>query len=68
MGRETLPKVWDRSGDPRRGPGLVGGPFLRSGTGWGTLGEVQDWSGALSEVRDRSGDPPEGLGRFLGPS
>ena len=52
MGEEVLWKVWDGLVDPSRGPGRVGGPSWRSGTGWGTL----------SEDRDGSWDPPVGLG------
>ena len=47
-------------GDPPRGSGQVGGPsigsgrvrepLMRSGTGWGTLEEVQDGSTDLGEV------------------
>ena len=43
-GRGTLEEVWDRSEDPRRGPGLVGGLSGRSGTGRETLEEAQDGS------------------------
>ena len=53
MGRGTLGEVWDKSGDPPVGPGLVGGPSGRSGMGRWTLGEV--WDG--------SGDPRGGLGQ-----
>ena len=42
-----LPEVWDRSGYPTVGTGLVEGTSHKSGTGRGTL----------PEVRDRSGDP-----------
>ena len=45
--------------DPPRGPGLVGGPFLRSGMGRGTLPEVHGGSGDLREVRNMSGNLPE---------
>ena len=51
-GLRTLPKVWVGSrdstggsgqiGEPLVGPGRVGGPTERSGTGWGTVREVQD--------------------------
>ena len=40
MGRGTLPKVRDGSGDPPGGPGQVGGPSLWSWMGRGTLPEV----------------------------
>ena len=47
----------------------------RSGTGWGTRGDVQDGLGDLGEVRetleeiwDGSGDPPKSPGRVGGPS
>ena len=57
MGFEILGEVRDGSGDPRRGRdgstdtrgglGRVGGPSRRSGTGQGTIGEVQDGSGTV---------------------
>ena len=53
MGWGTLPEVRDRSGETLGGPGRVGGPSRRSGTGRGTL----------SKVWDRLGDPPRGLRR-----
>ena len=52
MGREILGEILDGSGDPRVGPGRVGGTSERSGTGGGTLGEI----------REGSMDPLEGLG------
>ena len=33
MGRRTLPEVWNGSGYPPRGPGLVEGPSGKFGTG-----------------------------------
>ena len=49
-------------GDHRGGPGMVGRPSGRSGTGWGTFLEVldelgdprgvRDWWGTLGEVWD----------------
>ena len=67
MGRGTLPKVRDRSAGPPGGPeafapprgsGRVLRPFLRSGTCWE----------ALPEVQDGLGDPPGGLGLAREPS
>ena len=43
--------------DPSGGAGLVREPSGRSGTGWETLGEVQDGLG----------ESPGGLGRIGGP-
>ena len=62
-------KVWDRSGDPRRGLGQVkqiGGSPWRSGTVQGTLREVQDGSADPPWVQDGSGDPRlrSGMGRW----
>ena len=61
----TLKEVWDRSRDPRGGPGRVGGPSGRCGTGrrllgrsrmgQGTLGEVRDWMGRSGTVRGTLG-------------
>ena len=52
-GQGTFKEVRDGSGDPRGGPGRVGGhserskgPSVKSGTGQGTLGESH------GEVRD----------------
>ena len=45
-GRETLPEVQKRSGDPS----------LRSRIGRGKLPEDQKWSGTLSKVRKWLGD------------
>ena len=42
MGRGTLGKVRNGSGDPRGGQGRVRGYSRRSGTGLGTLGKVRD--------------------------
>ena len=84
----TIGEVWDSSGDPgevrdgsedpRGGPGRVGGPSRRSGTGWGTLREFRNGSldsrGSLGRVggpwggSGRVGDPRGGPGRFVGPS
>ena len=57
-------------GDPPGGPEVVGGPFLRSGSGRGTLPvvrkwsvdppEVRKWSGTLPEIRKWMEDPPGG--------
>ena len=58
MGQRTINEVRDWLGDPRGGPGRVGGPTGRSGTGLRTYGEV----------RDELGDPWEGLGQVGGPS
>ena len=58
MGRGTLGEVWDGSLDPRGGPGRIGGPSSRSGTGRGTR-----W-----EVRDSSLDPRGGSQLVGGPS
>ena len=62
MGRGTLEEVRYMLGDPRGGPGRVLGPLERSGTGRGTLWEVQDGLGTLVEVRDGSEDPQRGTG------
>ena len=51
-GREVLHKVWDRSWDPPKGLGWVGGPSRMSGACQGTL----------LEVRNETGDPPRGPG------
>ena len=51
-----LKELRDVSQDSRRGPGRVGGPSRRSGTGRETLGMV----------RDGSGDTRGGLGRVAG--
>ena len=53
MGRDTLRVVRVGSGHTKFGPGHVGTPSGRSGTGWDTL----------RKVRDGSGLPPEGPGR-----
>ena len=82
MGRRTLGEVWNRLGDPRRGPGRVGGPSRMSGTVPWTLGVGEPFArygtgrepsgrsgtarGILGEVLDRSGDPREGRGRVGG--
>ena len=58
--------VRNGSWDPPGGPGCVGAPFRRSGTGYGILPEVLDGSGNLLEVLDGSGDPPLGPGRIWG--
>ena len=44
-GSGTLGEVGDELGDPRVGPGLVGGPSGWSGTGRGSIPEVRDGSG-----------------------
>ena len=51
MGRATLGVVWDGLGDPQGGQGPVRGPSCRTGTDWGTLGEVRD--GSRRSVRGR---------------
>ena len=43
-GRRTIIEVWEESGDPRGGPGRVGGLSRRCGTDRWTLGEVRDGS------------------------
>ena len=45
MGQGTLREVQVGLQDPLGGPGRVGGPTRRYGTGQGTHGEVQDGSG-----------------------
>ena len=61
-------EVLDGSGDPQGGPGRVGGPAERSGTGRVNLEDVRDrleepWGGPgriggpSGEIRDGSGDP-----------
>ena len=67
-GQGTLDDVLDGSRDPWRGPGLVGRPTGRSGTGWGTNGEVRYGLGTFGEVRDGLGNTRGGLGRVGGPS
>ena len=52
MGWGTIGEVRDGSGDHRGGPGQVGRPTGRFGTGQKTLGEI----------RDRSEDPRGGPG------
>ena len=49
-GREIIPEVWEWSVGRSTVPGGVGRPSRRSGTGWETLSEVQNWLG----------DPPGG--------
>ena len=66
MVRGIIVEIWDKLGDPRRGPGRIRGYSRRSVTGRGTLGKVQDGSGTLGEVQDESGDPPGGPGRVRG--
>ena len=66
MGWWTLGEVQDGLGDPREGPGRVGGPLGMSRTYWGTLEEVRDGSGNLGDVRYVSGDSQGGLGRVGG--
>ena len=46
-GSGTLVEVRNGSVDPRGGPGLIGGPSGRFGTGWVTLVEVWDGLGTL---------------------
>ena len=55
-------EVRDVSGDPQRGPGLVGGSSVRCGTGRGGPGRVWGHSeksgtdrGTLGQVQDGSG-------------
>ena len=70
--------VRDGLEDSLEGPGRVGGPSERSGTGLRTIGEVRDvsgepgkvreWSGNLGEVLKGSEDPRGGLGRVWGTS
>ena len=54
MGRRYLDEFWEGLGDPRGGPGWVGGISMSFGKGWGTLGEVHDGSmvsrGGLGQV------------------
>ena len=45
MDQRTLGEVLDGSGDPRRGPGHIGRPLVRSGTSREKLGKVLDGSG-----------------------
>ena len=62
---------WDRSGDPLRGPGRVGGPSAMSETGRGTLEEVRDrlldswigpgWVGVPRESLGRVGELRDGM-------
>ena len=40
--QETLPNIWEWSGGPPGGPGVVGKPTERSGSGWEALPEVQE--------------------------
>ena len=66
-GRGTLKEVWNVSEDSPGGPGRVkvprgcrgqvGGPLVRSGTGWETLEEVRDGSGYPRGGRGREGGP-----------
>ena len=42
MGRETLLVVRDGLGDREGGPGLVEGPYQRSGTGGEVLRKIQN--------------------------
>ena len=63
MGRGNLRDVWDGSEDHCIGPARFGKPSGRSGTGWGTFGNVVMGQGTLKEVRDESGDTRGGPGR-----
>ena len=63
MGRGKHSNVLDGSWDTLGGPGRVGGPIGRSGTGRGTLGEVRNGSGMHLELQDESGEPRGGPGR-----
>ena len=51
MDLEILREFQDGSGEPCRGPGRVGGPSRRSGTGWETLGEARDGLGDPRKIR-----------------
>ena len=59
-GRGTHGEVWDLSGDPRSGLGLVGAPSGKFGTGRKTSKTGQ---GTLRKVRDGSKDLRKFLGR-----
>ena len=58
MGRGNHPVVRDVSGDQWVSPVRIGGSSGKSGTGWGTLGEV----------RKGSGYPRGGPERVVGPT
>ena len=67
-GRWTLGEVRDMLEDPQAGPERVWGPWERSGTAWGTLGEVRDGSGTRWNVWDGLGylpGDPRRVGRSL---
>ena len=68
MGRLTLPKVRDRSGDTWGGLGRVGEFLGRPGTSRVTLPDVREGWETLLEVWDGSVDPREGPGWVGGPS
>ena len=55
MGRGTFGEVQNGSGDHWEDPRWVGGPFMRSGMGLGTLGESEMGQGTLLEVQNGSG-------------
>ena len=67
-GLETLPEVWNWSGDPPGSSKVVGRPSRRFGSGRERLLEIQKWLETLPEVRKSSeaildvriwsGDPP----------
>ena len=77
-GRGIHPKVWDGSKDSQGGPGQVGGPTLKSETGWWTLVEVRDvsrdprgglgWVGGTSGTSGLVGGPTQKSGTVGGPS
>ena len=61
MVRRTHKEVWDGSGDPRGGTGLVAGPSAWFGTGLETLSEVLDGLGDTRGGPGRVGYPRGGL-------
>ena len=75
MGWGTLGEAWDRSRDPQRCQGRVGGPSMRCETFRGGPGRVggnsgMSWMGrgTVREVRDGSEDPWVGPVQVGGPS
>ena len=63
IGRQALPEVREWSGDPFVGPGVVGRPSRRSGSGWEALLEFRVWSGGFPGSLGVDGSPSRRFGR-----
>ena len=71
MGRRTFGEVRDELWDIRGGPEWVVGPVARFERGWGPLWRTGTGRGTLGDVQDGSKDPREGtiqVGDHLGRS